>query len=69
MSHDLSPEAVAARLRELQAAWIAEDEHSARARLEPSRPRSSNTFDEEVSGRLAELRALLELTAHLHSAR
>jgi hypothetical protein len=68
MAHDLSPHAVAERLNALRQAWVPEDEASVRARMTCEPPRAA-PFEEVVSARLHELRALLELTAHLHRAR
>lgn len=70
MAHDLSPDAVAARLDTLRRSWIPEDERSVRSRFDP--PQASTpapAFEQAVALRLAELRALLELTDHLHRAR
>ena len=67
MGRDLSPQAVAERLEWLRQAWVPEDEASVRARM--TQPPRAVSFDEAVAGRLRELRALLELTAHLHRAR
>jgi hypothetical protein len=67
MAHDLSPQAVAARLRELRLIWTPESAQSVRSRFASGVERPT-TFEEAVSLRLAELRALLELTAYLHRA-
>jgi hypothetical protein len=68
MSHDLSPAAVARRLACLRAAYVPETEVEVRRRLAPE-PRSEVPFAEAVASRLAELRALCELTAYLQQAR
>ena len=64
MLPDLSPERVAARLSLLRASWSPMTEAEARALLEgpPALP-----FAEAVAQRLAELRALSDLTRHLHA--
>lgn len=67
---DLSPQAVAARLQWLRAHYVPEDERGARVRLEdPAGRRPCGTFAQEVEHRLAELRALCELTEYLQGAR
>lgn len=69
MSRDLTPEAVARRLDELRAAWVPESERSVRRRMErPETGPANEPFEQQVAARLAELRALMELTAHLHGA-
>lgn len=67
MPPDLSPASVAARLARLRESSRLLNEAEARALLEaPGCPRP---FAEAVSVRLAELRALVELTRYLHRAR
>jgi hypothetical protein len=68
MSRELDPAAVVARLAELRAAYVPESVQHARARLAEERPSgASESFDRSVRRRLAELRALCELTRHLHA--
>jgi hypothetical protein len=66
---DLSPLEVAARLERLRQLYVPESEAEARQRMEDlaglTRERS---FSEAVARRLAELRALCELTDWLHTA-
>ena len=64
MGADLSAERVAARLAWLRAAYTPMTQAEARALLEVTPPPKS--FAQAVSQRLAELRALTELTRHLH---
>jgi len=64
MSRELDPVAVSARLRWLAARWEPEDAEAVRRRVAP--PADERPFEERVAGRLEELRALLELTRHLH---
>ena len=64
MPPDLSPPAVARRLERLRALHVAVTEEEARQLMSP--PRDDRPFVEAVAARLAELRALTELTAHLH---
>ena len=67
MPPDLSPGSVAARLARLRESCTLLTRAEARALLEPvGCPRP---FAEAVSARLAELRALVELTQYLHRAR
>lgn len=67
---DGPPVGVAARLRHLRRIATAETDGEARARLARERPAPRiSTFAELASARLRELRALCELTAHLHRAR
>lgn len=67
MRADLSPTLVAARLAELRAAYVPMTAEEARRAL-ASAPRSE-TLAQGAARRLAELRALMDLTAHLHGAR
>lgn len=67
MKGDLAPESVAARLAQLRALYVPETLEEGRARLAHQAPEES--FDRGVARRLAELRALCELTSHLHRAR
>jgi len=64
MLPDLSPGAVARRLERLRVLYVAVTEEEARQLMSP--PRHERPFVEAVAARLAELRALTELTAHLH---
>jgi hypothetical protein len=66
MTSDLSPAAVAERLARLRASWRPMTAAEARARLVAPRAES---FEVAVARRLRELRALIELTAHLHGVR
>jgi hypothetical protein len=69
MARDLSPQAVAQRLEELRAAWVAEDSKSLHARLRAdSACRPATSLAVAAAARLDELRALLELTQYLHRA-
>jgi hypothetical protein len=65
MSHDLSPTEVSKRLARLRDLYVPETEEQARQRLAPE-ARRDVPFAEAVTKRLAELRALCELTAYLH---
>ncbi len=67
MTPDLSPPAVAARLAWLRTSYAPMTAEEARGRLAP--PPRSEPFAAGVARRLAELRALSELTRHLHLAR
>jgi hypothetical protein len=67
MTAELSPRAVAARLGRLRAICRPMTEAEARALLEPTRPTALAA--PQVASRLAELRALLELTRYLHRGR
>ena len=60
-------DAVAARLAKLRELVTPLGAREARARMEPAAP--AEPFDVAVARRLAELRALLELTKYLHGAR
>ena len=65
----LDPRVVAARLAELRVLYRPETVAEAAVRLASDVPRSQpRSFAEEVAERLAELRALDELTRYLHSA-
>lgn len=68
MRHDLSPAAVACRLERLRAIYVPESEDEGRRRL-ATFARRDIPFADAVASRLAELRALCELTAYLHRAR
>lgn len=69
MNRDLTPEAVAGRLEALRAMWVPENEESVRRRMERADVQPPHqTFEQQVAARLAELRSLMELTAHLHRA-
>ena len=67
MKVDLAPEAVSARLALLRASYVPETLEQGRARM-AHRP-EPEPFERGVARRLAELRALCELTKHLRSAR
>lgn len=71
MPSDLAPDKVAARLARLRACSALLNEAEARALLEApaALPASPKSFAQAVSLRLAELRALLQLTKYLHSGR
>lgn len=64
MSRELSPERVAARLATLRKLYVPETLEEARARTAPVR--ATESLEQRAARRLAELRALLELTRHLH---
>jgi len=68
MPTDMSPEAVQRRLARLRELYVPEDLASAAARSNAERPERVETFEQAVARRLAELRALLELTEVLHAA-
>jgi hypothetical protein len=61
----LAPVRVAERLSRLRALYVPESIEQARVRLEGERG-ARVPFPEAVARRLAELRALLELTSYLH---
>lgn len=65
MKRDLSPVAVSARLERLRAIAMLEDVETTRARLDADRA-PPVPFAEAVARRLAELRALFELTEYFH---
>jgi hypothetical protein len=65
---ELDPRRVAARLARLRSIYIAETVEQASMRLVRERPVESIPFEVGVARRLAELRALCELTRALHSA-
>ncbi len=67
MSRELDPIAVRARLAELRASWVPMSAAEARQLMESPPPR--RPFAQAAAARLTELRALDELTRHLHSAR
>ena len=66
MARELDPVAVRARLEWLRASWVPLSATEARLQMEP--PQSGKPFAQAVAERLAELRALDELTRHLHGA-
>lgn len=68
MAVELSPSAVSRRLAELRARFVAETIEEGRARLAPP-PAPPEPLAQAASRRLAELRALSELTAHLRGAK
>lgn len=63
--HDLSPGTVGRRLDLLRASYVAESIESARERLRRDEMRPKLSLAEGAAKRLAELRALIELTRHL----
>lgn len=65
----LEPARVAARLAELRRCYVAEPVADAAARLARERPVLARSLAETAARGLAELRALLALTAHLHAPR
>lgn len=65
MTRDLSPTLVSKRLALLRDLYVPETEEQARLRLGPE-ARREIPFAEGVARRLAELRALCELTVYLH---
>ncbi|MBS2015654.1 MAG: hypothetical protein JST00_22390 [Deltaproteobacteria bacterium] len=67
MKSDLSPPSVAARLAELRTMARVENAEETRRRL-AHEARQEVPFAIAVARRLAELRALLELTEYLHRA-
>lgn len=67
MKTDLGSKSVAARLERLRASYVPETLEEGRARLAHQAPEES--FERGVARRLAELRALCELTSHLRRAR
>ncbi len=69
MRGDLSASVVAARLEALRILYTPLSEHEARALLEPPSVVDRVPGAREVSQRLAELRALCELTRYLHRGR
>jgi hypothetical protein len=72
MSPDLSPARVALRLERLRASYVAESAEDARRRLAreaESEGRRNTPLAEAAARRLAELRALCELTDYLHRRR
>jgi hypothetical protein len=69
VNHDLSPAAVGRRLDVLRATYVPESIERARERLvqDEARCRAPKpSLAEGAAKRLAELRALIELTQHLH---
>ncbi len=63
----MSPEAVAARLEELRRLYVPMTEDEARALMTPP-PEDEEPLEVGAARRLEELRALMELTRHLHGA-
>lgn len=61
---DPSPATVAARLQRLREAYVPMGREEAEARL--AAPPRRETFEHGVARRLADLRALVALTDHLH---
>ena len=68
MTRDLSPAVVAARLARLRASWRPHTAVEARA-LFTSPARIDSDLTAKIARRLRELRALMELTTHLHGVR
>jgi len=66
MTDALDPRAVAARLESLRATWVPLDAEEARRLMTPVD--RVEPFPRAVARRLDELRALVELTRHLHAA-
>ncbi len=66
MKSDLSPEVVAARLAALRGLYVPETLEEGRARV--AHQPVEEPFERSVARRLAELRALCELTSHLQRA-
>jgi len=62
---DMSAEAVARRLQQLNALYVPETVEEGRLRLDAERPRRQEDFNQAVARRLNELRALCELTRAL----
>ena len=67
MKSDLSPQTVAARLEALRALYVPMGPEEAQREI--ATPGPPDVSPVGVARRLAELRALLELTHHLHGAR
>ena len=65
MSRSLSSEAVAARLARLRATYVPEHVNDARQRFAPKAANLQH-FARDVALRLKDLRALCELSDHLH---
>lgn len=63
------PPGVTQRLEQLAALYVAERDTDARRRLAAERPQRRGPFADVVARRLAELRALDELRAHLRRGR
>ena len=59
---ELDPLVVARRLEQLRELYVPETVEEGRRRLEADQPASRESFDQAVARRLAELRALCELT-------
>ena len=66
MRPELDPEQLARRLEALRSIYVPETLDEAHARLAREQPRDATPFDLRVARRLAELRALCELTRALH---
>lgn len=69
MSRSEVPPGLAERLAVLRASYVPERDAEARERLARERPPRAESFEVAVSRRLRELRALCELTRHLHRRR
>ena len=67
MTRELGPVAFRGCLEVLHASWVPLSASEARLQMEP--PPSRRPFTQAVQARLAELRALDELTRHLHGVR
>lgn len=66
---DLEPDVVTARLAALRELYVPETVAEGQARMERERPVQRETFDARATRCLRELRALDELTRHLHRKR
>jgi hypothetical protein len=64
MRRELSPELVSARLATLRELYVPETLEEARARAAPVR--APESLEQGAARRLDELRALIDLTRHLH---
>lgn len=69
MRRELEPLQVAARLAELAGLYVPETIEEGMHRLARERPPDDEPFDRAVERRLAELRALDDLTRYLHHQR
>ena len=70
MKPDLDPRRVAARLARLRELYVPESLEEVQRRLDEERPAEApEPFARAVGRRLAELRALDELSRHLHRGR
>ena len=68
MTTELDPVAVERRLQDLRERYVPETVDEGRRRLAADRPARAESFDAAVARRLAELRALCELTKVLEGA-